>query len=190
MQKKLPGNPILIIVPSGIASAVSSRQHKWITQLGSLGMVATVHTHIGLAVNRMTMMVCMDQLVQATRAKIHDVRSDCPGRPIILVGFNAGAALACQVTYVALIFFLVINFYSVQAKKIIFSHSRCSKLINAKKYYTSIPALIKYGFFHLIVLNISQSFLFTIDFYLFSDVGGPDGTHNCCYLHWISFHNG
>ncbi|KAL6262880.1 hypothetical protein P5V15_005669 [Pogonomyrmex californicus] len=95
--KKLPGNPILIVVPSGIASAVSSRQHKWITQLGSLGMVATVHTHMGLAANRMTMMVCMDQLVQATRAKIQDVRSDCPGRPIILVGFNAGAALACQV---------------------------------------------------------------------------------------------
>lgn len=95
--KKLPGNPILIIVPSGIASTVSSRQHKWITQLGSLGMVATVHTHMGLAANRMTMMVCMDQLVQATRAKIQDVRNDCPGRPIILVGFNAGAALACQV---------------------------------------------------------------------------------------------
>ncbi|XP_018316265.1 KAT8 regulatory NSL complex subunit 3 [Mycetomoellerius zeteki] len=95
--KKLPGNPILIIVPSGITSAISSRQHKWITQLGSLGMVATVHTHMGLAVNRMTMMVCMDQLVQATRAKIHDVRSDCPGRPIVLVGFNTGAALACQV---------------------------------------------------------------------------------------------
>ncbi|XP_071654119.1 uncharacterized protein Rcd1 isoform X1 [Temnothorax longispinosus] len=96
--KKLPGNPILIVVPSGIASAsVSSRQHKWITQLGLLGMVATVHTHMSLAANRMTMMVCMDQLVQATRAKIQDVRSDCPGRPIILVGFNAGAALACQV---------------------------------------------------------------------------------------------
>ena len=104
----MPGNPILIIVPSGIASAVSSRQHKWITQLGSLGMVATVHTHIGLAVNRMTMMVCMDQLVQATRAKIHDIRSDCPGRPIILVGFNAGAALACQVTF----YICCINFFS------------------------------------------------------------------------------
>ncbi|XP_012522152.1 KAT8 regulatory NSL complex subunit 3 [Monomorium pharaonis] len=95
--KKLPGNPILIVVPSSIASSVSSRQHKWITQLGSLGTVATVHIHMGLAANRMTMMVCMDQLVQATRAKIQDVRSDCPGRPIILVGFNAGAALACQV---------------------------------------------------------------------------------------------
>lgn len=95
--KKLPGNPILIVVPSGITSTVSSRQHKWITQLGLLGTVATVHTQMGLAANRMTMMVCIDQLIQATRTKIQDVRSDCPGRPIILVGFNTGAALACQI---------------------------------------------------------------------------------------------
>ena len=60
-------------------------------------MVVTVHTHLGLAANRMTMMMCIDQLVQATRTKIQDIRSDCPGRPIILVGFNTGAALACQV---------------------------------------------------------------------------------------------
>ncbi|KAF3424383.1 hypothetical protein E2986_02217 [Frieseomelitta varia] len=95
--KKLPGNPILIIVPSGVGSSMSTRQHRWISQLGALGMVVTVHTHLGLAANRMTMMVCIDQLVQATRTKIQDIRSDCPGRPIILVGFNTGAALACQV---------------------------------------------------------------------------------------------
>lgn len=65
--------------------------------MSSLGTVVTVHTHLGLAVNRMTMLVFMDQLVQATRAKIQDVRSDCPGKPIILVGFNTGSALACQV---------------------------------------------------------------------------------------------
>lgn len=76
---------------------MSTRQHKWISQLGALGMVVTVHTHLGLAANRMTMMVCIDQLLQATRTKIQDIRSDCPGRPIILVGFNTGAALACQV---------------------------------------------------------------------------------------------
>lgn len=86
-----------MIAPSGVGSSVSSRQHKWASQLGALGMVVNVHTHLGLAANRMTMMVCVDQLVQATRAKIQDVRSDCPGRPIILVGFNTGAALACQV---------------------------------------------------------------------------------------------
>lgn len=97
LQKKLPGNPILIIVPSGVGSSMSTRQHKWISQLGALGMVVTVHTHLGLAANRMTMMVCIDQLLQATRTKIQDIRSDCPGRPIILVGFNTGAALACQV---------------------------------------------------------------------------------------------
>lgn len=45
------------------------------------------------------MLVFMDQLVQATRAKIQDVRSDSPGRPIILVGFNTGSALACQVSF-------------------------------------------------------------------------------------------
>lgn len=60
-------------------------------------MVVNVHTHIGLAANRMTMMVCIDQLIQPMRAKIQDIKSDCPGRPIILVGFNTGAALACQV---------------------------------------------------------------------------------------------
>ena len=97
LQKKLPGNPILIIAPSGIGTGVSSRQHKWMSQLGYLGTVVNVHIHAALAVSRMTMIACMDQLVQVTRAKIQDVRGDCPGRPIILVGFNTGAALACQV---------------------------------------------------------------------------------------------
>ncbi|XP_034950017.1 KAT8 regulatory NSL complex subunit 3 [Chelonus insularis] len=95
--KKLPGNPVIIVAPSGVGTSISSRQHKWITQLGSLGTVVTIHSHVGLSANRMTMMACMEQLVQATRAKIQDVRSDFPGRPIILIGFNTGAALTCQV---------------------------------------------------------------------------------------------
>ncbi|XP_044593737.1 KAT8 regulatory NSL complex subunit 3 isoform X1 [Cotesia glomerata] len=95
--KKLPGNPILVVVPSGIGSSISPRQHKWITQLGLLGTLVTVHSHLGLSANKMTMMTCLEQLVQATRAKIQDVRSDFPGNPLILVGFNTGAALASQV---------------------------------------------------------------------------------------------
>ncbi|XP_032675346.1 KAT8 regulatory NSL complex subunit 3 isoform X2 [Odontomachus brunneus] len=117
---KLPGNPILIIVPSGITSSVSSRQTKWIAQLGSLGMVVTVHTHLGLAANRMTMLVFMDQLVQATRAKIQDVRSDSPGRPIILVGFNTGSALACQVAqmeHVTAVICIGFPFVTVEGKR-------------------------------------------------------------------------
>ncbi|XP_076650445.1 reduction in Cnn dots 1 [Halictus rubicundus] len=118
--KKLPGNPILIITPTGVGSTMSSRQHKWISQLGALGMVVTVHTHLGLAANRMTMMVCVDQLVQATRTKIQDIRSDCPGRPIILVGFNAGAALACQVAqmeHVTAVICLGFPFSTVEGKR-------------------------------------------------------------------------
>ncbi|CAK9807759.1 KAT8 regulatory NSL complex subunit 3 [Anthophora quadrimaculata] len=118
--KKLPGNPILIIVPSGVGSNISTRQHKWISQLGALGMVVTVHTHLGLAANRMTMMVCIDQLVQATRTKIQDIRSDCPGRPIILVGFNTGAALACQVAqmeHVTAVICLGFPFTTVEGKR-------------------------------------------------------------------------
>ncbi|XP_057339743.1 KAT8 regulatory NSL complex subunit 3 [Microplitis mediator] len=117
--KKLPGNPILIVVPSGINN-VSPRQHKWITQLGALGMLVTVHSHLGLAANKMTMMTCLEQLVQATRAKVQDMRSDCPGRPIILVGFNSGAALACQVAlleHVTAVICLGFPFATVEGKR-------------------------------------------------------------------------
>lgn len=117
--KKLPGNPILIVVPSGINN-VSPRQHKWITQLGALGMLVTVHSHLGLAANKMTMMTCLEQLVQATRAKIQDMRGDCPGRPIILVGFNSGAALACQVAlleHVTAVICLGFPFATVEGKR-------------------------------------------------------------------------
>ncbi|XP_015524390.1 KAT8 regulatory NSL complex subunit 3 isoform X1 [Neodiprion lecontei] len=118
--KKLPGNPILVIAPSGVGTSVSSRQHKWIAHLGALGMVVNVHTHMGLAANRMTMMACMEQLVQATRTKIQDVRSDYPGRPIILVGFNTGAALACQVAqmeHVTAVICLGFPFTTVEGKR-------------------------------------------------------------------------
>ncbi|CAL7938463.1 unnamed protein product [Xylocopa violacea] len=118
--KKLPGNPILIIVPSGVGSNITARQHKWISQLGALGMVVTVHTHLGLAANRMTMMVCIDQLVQATRTKIQDMRSDYPGRPIVLVGFNTGAALACQVAqmeHITAVICLGYPFFTVEGKR-------------------------------------------------------------------------
>lgn len=60
-------------------------------------MVVTVNPHLGLTASRMTVIAGIEQLAQASRAKIQDVRVDYPGRPIVLVGFNTGAALACQV---------------------------------------------------------------------------------------------
>lgn len=42
----------------------------------------------------------MDQMLAATRAKIQEVKTEHPGRSIVLAGFNAGAALALQVAQI------------------------------------------------------------------------------------------
>ncbi|XP_043481442.1 KAT8 regulatory NSL complex subunit 3 [Leptopilina heterotoma] len=118
--KKLPGNPILVIAPSTMGNNSSSRQLKWVSQLGALGMVVSVFVPSGLSATKMTMMTCMDQLVQATRTKLQEVRSDCPGRPIILMGFNTGAALACQIAqmeHVTAVICLGFPFNTVEGKR-------------------------------------------------------------------------
>lgn len=88
----------MVIVPNGVSNTVSSRMHKWIAQLGMLGLVVVVNSHLGVNSTRMTMVAALEQIVQASRAKIQDIRCDYPGRPIVLIGFNSGAALACQVS--------------------------------------------------------------------------------------------
>ncbi|KAF2880713.1 hypothetical protein ILUMI_25455 [Ignelater luminosus] len=101
--RKLPGNPVIVVVPS--TPAVSNitlfkRQHKWANLLSSLSTVVTVHTNLGNAVNRLTMMNCADQMLASTRAKIQEVKNEHPGRPIILVGFNSGSSVALQAAQV------------------------------------------------------------------------------------------
>ncbi|CAH1099657.1 unnamed protein product [Psylliodes chrysocephalus] len=96
--KKLPGNPVIIIVPSG--PIMSKIIHKWIKLLSNLATVVTVPTNFGSTGHRMTMPSILDQLFSVTRGKIQDVRDDFPGKNIILVGFNSGAALALQVAQV------------------------------------------------------------------------------------------
>jgi alpha-beta hydrolase superfamily lysophospholipase len=46
----------------------------------------------------MTMTNCLDQMIAATRAKISELKTDLPGRPVILIGWNTGGAIACQVS--------------------------------------------------------------------------------------------
>lgn len=43
---------------------------------------------------------CVDQMLATTRGKIQEIKAEHSGRPIILAGFNAGAALALQVAQV------------------------------------------------------------------------------------------
>ncbi|CAG9857675.1 unnamed protein product [Phyllotreta striolata] len=96
--KKLPGNPVIIVVPSG--PTTSKTFHKWRALLTNLGTVVTVPTNFGSTGHRLTMPSILDQLFSITRGKIQDVRDTFPGRNIILVGFNSGAALALQVAHI------------------------------------------------------------------------------------------
>ncbi|XP_074028947.1 reduction in Cnn dots 1 isoform X2 [Leptinotarsa decemlineata] len=96
--KKLPGNPVLVIVPTG--PVITKMIHKWIKLLSHLATVVTIPTNFGLSSHRMAMPSILDQLFSVTRGKIQDVREDYPGRHIILVGFGSGASLALQVAQV------------------------------------------------------------------------------------------
>jgi regulatory NSL complex subunit 3 len=37
-------------------------------------------------------------MIAATRSKISELKADFPGRPVVLIGWNTGAAIACQVS--------------------------------------------------------------------------------------------
>ncbi|XP_049820569.1 KAT8 regulatory NSL complex subunit 3 isoform X3 [Aethina tumida] len=97
--KKLPGNPIIVIVPSG--PHISKRIHKWVSLLSNLAMVVTIPTSLGenngSSGHKTTITHLVDTMFATTRGKIQEITADYPGRSIVLVGFNAGAALALQV---------------------------------------------------------------------------------------------
>ncbi|XP_069702733.1 KAT8 regulatory NSL complex subunit 3 isoform X2 [Periplaneta americana] len=97
--RKLPGHPILVITPSSPSSSSmqTTRAQQWFAHLSTLGQVITVVMQSGVGTTRMTMTNCVDQMIAATRSKIGELRTDFPGRPIILIGWNTGAAIACQV---------------------------------------------------------------------------------------------
>ncbi|XP_021919608.1 KAT8 regulatory NSL complex subunit 3 isoform X3 [Zootermopsis nevadensis] len=97
--RKLPGNPILIIAPSSGNSGLmqTTRAQQWFAHLSTLGQVITVIMPTGPSTSRMTMTICLDQMIAVTRSKISEVKADFPGRPLILIGWNTGAAIACQV---------------------------------------------------------------------------------------------
>ncbi|OXU26276.1 hypothetical protein TSAR_002472 [Trichomalopsis sarcophagae] len=96
-MKNLKANPILIVIPNGLPTNISTRHQKFIAQLGALGMAVTVNPQLTQTASRMTMIAGTEQLVQAARLKIQEVRVAYPGTPIFLIGLNTGAAVACKV---------------------------------------------------------------------------------------------
>uniref|UniRef100_A0A1Q3EYL9 Putative testis development protein prtd n=1 Tax=Culex tarsalis TaxID=7177 RepID=A0A1Q3EYL9_CULTA len=97
-NRKLPGQPYIVVVPSGpnLASP-SSRLQKWYSLFATMASVVPITMPPGGNINKQSVQTVSEQMVAVTRAKIQDVRQEAPNRPIILVGFNAGAALAIQI---------------------------------------------------------------------------------------------
>lgn len=114
--KKLTGNPIIIIVPSApstTAAMYSRRLHRWNNLFSNLATVCTVYNNIGAAGHKHTMMNCVDQMFAATRAKIQEIKTEFPNRPIVLAGFNTGAALALQVAQVEVVLCILCLGFSI-----------------------------------------------------------------------------
>lgn len=100
-NRKLPGPTYIVVVPSApTVGAPSPRIQKWYSLFATMASVVPIQVPATNTLQKQGLECVTEQMVAITRAKIQDSRSDSPGRHIILVGFNAGAALALQVALV------------------------------------------------------------------------------------------
>ncbi|XP_059148719.1 KAT8 regulatory NSL complex subunit 3-like [Physella acuta] len=98
--KKLPDNPLLLVIPSAPLSPSNpvalKRTKFWHHQLSAMGKVINV-VPINSITPNMTVSSCVENMITSTRSKILEMKSHFPGRPIVLVGWHVGSLVATHV---------------------------------------------------------------------------------------------